>query len=181
AEDLAGLTTYLNLPGYHMCFPDAPFAHPQVPGGRMWYGFPTAYDFRSPPAFADLPQAQTSRQQLVDWLNRLAAQFEVPLNRTVLAGFSQGGAMTLDIGPQLPVAGLIVLSGYLHGPLQVSAPAPVLLVHGRHDPVVPLALAQGSREALAQQNVAVQYHELNMGHEVQLEVMSLIEDFCKDL
>lgn len=182
ANDLAGLATYLNLPGYRMCFPDAPYAHPQVPGGRMWYGFPLGYDFRSPPDFAAQTDLQSSRQCLIDWLQGISAEFEIPLSRTVLAGFSQGGAMTLDVGLQLPLAGLMVLSGYLHSALPpISSALPVLMVHGRHDPIVPLELAQAAKAALTAQNVSVQYHEVNMGHEVQPEVLTLIQGFCKDL
>ncbi|MEO0533871.1 MAG: alpha/beta hydrolase [Cyanobacteria bacterium P01_A01_bin.123] len=182
ANDLAGLATYLDLPGYRLCFPDAPFAHPQVPGGRMWYGFPLGYDFRSPPDFAAQPDLQASRQRLIDWLKDTTEAINIPLSRTVLAGFSQGGAMTLDVGPQLPLAGMMILSGYLHGALHpASSVAPVLMVHGRHDPVVPLAMAQAAQATLIDQGVSVQYHEINMGHEVQLEVLTLMQRFCEDL
>ena len=58
AGNLAALGETLELNGGQLWFPDAPFAHPHVPGGRMWY---------------DLQQwdeqgLAQSRQQLHDWL-----------------------------------------------------------------------------------------------------------------
>jgi phospholipase/carboxylesterase len=129
-----------------------------------------------------------SRQQLTDWMlaleasNSAASSVGVPLSKTILAGFSQGGAMTLDIGTHLPVAGLVVLSGYLHPlevrPLPKTFP-PILMIHGRQDTVVQIAIARKSHEALVQAGATVEYHELDMGHEIQPEAMSLIQQFVK--
>lgn len=182
AADLAGLAPYLQLPRVAMVFPNAPWPHPQVPGGRMWYGFPAAYDFRSPPNFAHQTDVQASRQQLIDWLTDLSQTSTIPLGRTVLAGFSQGGAMTLDVGAQLPLAGQICLSGYLHGPAQPPmSPRPLLMIHGRLDAVVPLTQAQRAQAALEAQGQTVCFHELSMGHEVTPQALQQITEFCEDL
>ena len=37
AEDLAPLASMLSLKDCQLIFPDAPFPHPEVPGGRAWY------------------------------------------------------------------------------------------------------------------------------------------------
>ncbi|NJN02027.1 MAG: hypothetical protein HC873_00185 [Leptolyngbyaceae cyanobacterium SL_1_1] len=182
AQDLAGLAPYLELDNCQMLFPDAPFHHPQVPGGRMWYGFPQNYDFRSPPDFERQSDLNQSRQCLTQWLISLKASTGVPLNQTVLAGFSQGGAMTLDVGTQLPLAGLMVLSGYLHAPVRPQHPnLPILIIHGRQDLVVPLALAQQARAELLTHNLAVEYYERNMGHEIQPEMLTQMKHFCEIL
>ena len=71
-----------------------------------------------------------------------------PRDRIVLAGFSQGGAITLQTGlrQREPLAGLMALSSYL--PLVAQLPAertegsrnvPIFMAHGRSDPVIPLA------------------------------------------
>lgn len=179
AEDLAGLAPYLSLPNCQMVFPDAPFPHPQVRGGRMWYGFPLGYDFRSPPDFDQQADLIESRQILADWLRSLTETYQIPLSRTILAGFSQGGAMTLDLGLQLPLAGLMILSGYLHSPLQPQHPdMPVLVIHGKQDPIVPVALAQITCDQLTQHQISVEYHEFNMGHEIQPAAIQLMQQFC---
>ncbi len=125
-----------------------------------------------------------SRQRLLDWLPSLAEETQVPLERMILAGFSQGGAMTLEIGSRLPLAGLICLSGYLHPSLQsLLSPQtpPVLLIHGQYDPVVPISAAQTAEQQLRQRGVSVQYQELPMAHEVNAEALDLVQDFAQSL
>lgn len=182
AEDLFGLAPYLELSQFQLRFPDAPFPHPQVPGGRMWYAFPFAYDFRTPINFDQQSDLKTSRQQLRDWLIGLEKDTGIPLNRTILAGFSQGGAMTLDVGSQLPLAGQVVLSGYLHSPPHpAKTDRPLLMVHGTFDPVVPIERAHQSRDQLRGIGQSVTFCEIPMGHEIGPEVITLIRDFCEDL
>ncbi|MGF1566588.1 MAG: alpha/beta hydrolase [Nodosilinea sp.] len=182
AADLMGLAPYLRLSHFAMVFPDAPWLHPQVPGGRMWYGFPTGYDFRRTHNFEPQSDLQASRQALKTWLPQLAEETQIPLERTVLAGFSQGGAMTLDVGPKLPLAGQISLSGYLHGAVSPPlTPRPVMLVHGSFDPVVPLEAAEVARAGLQCQGQPSTFHKIAMGHEILPEVIALISEFCEDL
>jgi phospholipase/carboxylesterase len=177
AQDLASLAPMLPLPDYRMIFPDAPFAHPHAPQGKMWYGFPPNYTFQSHLNF-EQPDLATSRQQLTEWLQSLPEITGIPLEKTVLAGFSQGGAMTLDVGAHLPLAALMVLSGYLHAPLQSSdSLPPILMVHGRQDQVVPLSVAHRAKESLLALGATVQYHELNMGHEIHPIVLELMQNF----
>ena len=183
AQDVAALSTYLDLPDYQFFFPDAPFPHPQAPGGKMWYGLPSDYSFFSSPTFREQPELKESRSLLLEWMRSLESSTGVPLSHTILGGFSQGGAMTLDLGLALPLAGLMVLSGYLHAPLESSRLAkipPVLLVHGQQDPVVPLTAAQTVRQSLLKLGASVQYFELNMGHEIQPIVLSRMQSFIEE-
>ncbi|HEY9762512.1 MAG TPA: esterase [Trichocoleus sp.] len=182
AEDLAGLAPYMPLPGFQMVFPDGPFPHPQVPLGRMWYSFPYGYDLRAPYNFENQADLQESRRLLREWLQSLPGETGIPLERTVLAGFSQGGAMTLDVGSSVPLAGQMVLSGYLHAPLQpMVTPRPLLLVHGQFDQIVVPEKAHQAKAALIDQGVEVKYHEIAMGHEILPDVIRLMADFCEDL
>jgi phospholipase/carboxylesterase len=124
-----------------------------------------------------------SRQQLTDWLNSLESRTGVPLSRTVLAGFSQGGAMALEVGLTLPLAGLMCMSGYLHSkpkPMQGKSFPPVLIVHGRQDQMVPLSSAQSAREALKAVGVSVEYQEFDMGHIVIPAVFGVMRNFVMD-
>ncbi len=173
AKDLAPFAPMLNLPNYQMMFPDAPYPHPRVSGGRMWYNLDSA----------DYQGLTNSRQQLTDWLKSLETTTGVPLSRTILSGFSQGGAMTLDVGLTLPLAGLISLSGYLHSKPQLTSTKfpPVLIVHGKQDQVVTLSAAQRAKDALTALGVAVKYKEFDMGHEIKPEVLSLMRSFILDV
>ncbi|NET36416.1 MAG: alpha/beta hydrolase [Cyanothece sp. SIO1E1] len=183
AQDLASLAPLMNLPDCQLLFPDAPFPHPHAPGGKMWYGFPEGYNFLSQPDFRHQQDLAESRQRLQDWLLSLESTLGIPLSRTILAGFSQGGAMTMDVGLQLPLAGLMVLSGYAHAPILTAAPytSPLFMVHGKQDPVVPLLAAHQARDDLSTQGAQVQYHELDMGHEIQPMALALMRSFILEV
>ncbi|MEO1132608.1 MAG: hypothetical protein AAFX40_07875, partial [Cyanobacteria bacterium J06639_1] len=86
AFDLMPLARELDLPSCDFGFPNAPLPHPQIPDGRAWY------DLENGAGLAE------SAALLQDYLLKLPEQTGVPLSRTVLGGFSQGGAMTLRVG-----------------------------------------------------------------------------------
>ncbi len=170
-EDFTPLASELNLPEYQFIFPNAPYNHPQVPGGKAWYALETQ----------EYQGLSESRKMVHEWLLSLEQQTGVPLERTILGGFSQGGAMTLDLGLTLPLAGLCSLSGYLHFqpesiPKNNTFP-PVLIVHGKQDPVVPIQAAQQAKEKLTALGVSVTYQEFNMEHSIIPEVLTLMEKF----
>ncbi len=170
ARDLTSLAPAFNLPDYQFVFPDAPFPHPQVPGGKMWY------DLQGD----DSKGLVESRQLLKEFLLSLESSTGVPLSNTILGGFSQGGAMTLDVGLTLPLGGLICLSGYLlysMSPVVGSALPPVLIVHGTQDRVVPVTAAIRARDRFTDWGASVRYHEFPMGHEIQPEVVDLMRSF----
>lgn len=169
-QDFVPFAKVLNFPGFGYFFPNAPFDHFQVPGGKAWYALEQQ-------EFTGLVE---SRRLLLEWLNSLEAATGVPLNRTVLAGFSQGGAMTLDVGLTLPLAAACSFSGYLHYQPQARENAvypPTLIVHGRQDPVVPLQAATDARNKLTEIGVDVQYQEFDMAHEVAEPAIALFKQF----
>ncbi|HEY9830266.1 MAG TPA: alpha/beta hydrolase [Stenomitos sp.] len=169
AQDLASLVPMLNLPDYHFLLPNAPFSHPQVAGGKMWYDL----------AREDYKGLTLSQELLEDWLKSLESTTGVPLESTILSGFSQGGAMTLDVGLTLPLGGLICMSGYLHRtPQDIEPPLPsILIVHGRQDTVVPITAAQRVRDYLLSLGAPMQYKEFEMGHEIRPDVVEVIREF----
>ena len=110
----------------------------------------------------------------------------VPARRIVLAGFSQGCAITLGAGVRSKhrLAGLAGLSGYL--PLSehtaaersdVMRDAPIFLAHGKRDDVVPLARGAASRDALAALGYAVAWHEYPMEHSVCIEEVQALQQW----
>jgi phospholipase/carboxylesterase len=180
-EDLLGLAEFMDLSEYQLLFPEAPFPHPYNPVGKMWYDLPQSYSFLGTPEFGDRADLSTSRQLLCDLLTEESDRLDIPLEQTILGGFSQGGAMTMDVGVRLPLAGLMVLSGYLHAPLQPQTPLPpVLMVHGQDDAVVPLAASHQARDRLQNLGASVNYQEYaQMGHEIQPLVLREIQTFVK--
>lgn len=106
--------------------------------------------------------------------------------RIVLAGFSQGGAIALQVGLRhgSRLAAIVALSAYLplEGSLDAEAsPAnratPIFMGHGTQDPVVPLQLAQASKAALERRGYEVEWHTWPMGHNVHPEEIEAIAVF----
>lgn len=182
-QDLPPLAQMMELSDYQLVFPEAPFQHPYNPVGKMWYDLPQNYSFIGTPEFRDRSDLSTSRQLLTEFIQMQAELAGIPLARTILGGFSQGGAMTLDVGTQLPLAGLMVLSGYLHSPLvaQMGTVPPTLVIHGKQDAVVPVQSAHQVRDRLQALNTSLQYEEYPMGHEIQPIVLKRIQTFIKNL
>ena len=171
-NDLMGLVNLLDLPEYQFLFPNAPFPHFQIPGGRAWYALETE----------ERQGLLESQQLLLAWLRSLPEQTQIPLARTVLFGFSQGGAMTLDVGFELPFAGLCSFSGYLHIPPPTPKTfPPTLIVHGNLDPVVSVKAARMAKESLTQQGVRVEYLELPMAHEINHSAVAALQQFISNL
>src|SRR5690606_27666499 len=156
-NDFAPLVPELKLndmPAIRFIFPHAPVRPVTINNGmamRAWYDIFTP-DLARREDDAGLPQSQQAVEALIASEN----QRGIPANPSVLAGFSQGCAMTLQTGLRhaQKLAGLIGLSGYL--PLadkvaQERHPAnqdtPIFLAHGVMDPVVVLARAEASRQA----------------------------------
>ncbi|ERN41326.1 putative esterase [Rubidibacter lacunae KORDI 51-2] len=171
AADLAGLAPLLALDNCLLAFPDAPFPHPYVAGGRAWYDLERR----------DVEQLEFGRQLLQAWMVDLLESSGIPSDRTVLCGFSQGGAMALDVGLVQPLAGVVCLSGYLHAPPNSpSTFPPVLLVHGTLDPVVPVSAARQARSVLDKAGVTVDYREFEMQHEIPPPVVALVQKFLAE-
>lgn len=173
AQALASMASALHLPDFQFIFPNAPYPDPSVPGGKMWY------DLKS----QDHRGLTQSRQRLTSWLKSLSNTTGIPLESTILSGFSQGGAMALDVGLRLPLAGVVSLGGYL--PTQPSLTKntfpPVLMVQGRFDKVVTEFEAQEARESLEAIGVKVKFREFDIGHELKPPVIAEMRTFVKDI
>jgi phospholipase/carboxylesterase len=110
----------------------------------------------------------------------------VPAGRIVLAGFSQGCAVTLMAGVRhhQRLAGLAGLSGYL--PLADTTAAerhaanvgvPVFLGHGSRDGVVPMSRGAAARDQLSDLGHPVEWHDYPMEHSVCAEEVAALNDW----
>jgi phospholipase/carboxylesterase len=164
--------------------PRAPVRPVTINGGyrmRAWY------DILGPDLVRREDEAglRESVQLVHALLDREAAR-GVPPGRTVLAGFSQGCAITLLAGLRYGqrLAGLAGMSGYLplaettagerHG---ANADVPVFLAHGRSDGVVPLARGTAAREALQRLGHDVDWHDYPMEHSVCIEEIGALNQW----
>ncbi len=134
--------------------------------GRQWYElFP-----------ADWKAVPSAIQQLHHRLEKLDLE-RIPLFRTVLIGFSQGGAMALHVGCELPLAGVISCSGYSHlGWEPPSSRPPVLLLHGRQDDVVPAAAANELLDLLSRGANPCCLKTFSGGHSIPEEAQNAMKE-----
>ena len=161
------------LPAIRFIFPHAPTMAVTINNGyvmRAWYDI----------IGADLTRREDesglrASQAMVEQLIAQEKARGVAAGRIVLAGFSQGCAMTLQTGLRHPekLAGLLCLSGYV--PLNATVDAerhpanqdtPIFMAHGRGDQVIPVLRAEQSRDLLRSLGYDIEGHEYLMAHSV---------------
>jgi phospholipase/carboxylesterase len=167
ADDLLDLGQELSGPGTALVALRAPDPHPYGVG-RQWYDL-------QQPQWPDLPTARRALRGRLEDLGR-----EVPLKRTVVLGFSQGAAMALDVASALPIAGLIACSGYPHPDWTPQPPLPpVLLTHGRQDPVVPYAASEEVRRRLEAAGGRAELLGFSGGHAIDPALFPALRAFLQ--
>ena len=174
-NDFVPIVQELKLPqlGIRFVFPHAPKRPVTVNGGfEMRARYDIAYqDFALKEDESGLRQSQKSIEELI----AKEESRDVPANRIVIAGFSQGGVISLQTGLRQAkrLAGIMSLSAYL--PLAATVakernPAnndvPIFLGHGTADNIVPLPLGTASRDQLVKLGYDVDWHQYPMPHSV---------------
>lgn len=156
ATDFVPVAPHLHLPQTRFVFPNAPRQPVTINGGmvmRSWYDIRT---FERVPDRENGDHIRASRDAIEALIAR-EVERGVPHERIVLAGFSQGAAMTLFTGLRHAhrLAGLVVLSGYLVLEDTLTAEAheankgtPIFFGHGTHDDVVVLSKGKAAYEAV---------------------------------
>ena len=126
----------------------APSLHPNNTG-RQWYGlYPPNWD-----------EANEGVNQLLLSLRKLDT-CTIPLKKTILLGFSQGGAMAIDVGCQLDIGLIVSCSGYPHHNWKPKKKyPPILISHGLMDDVVPISTSKNIYQKI--KNISHNFCELN--------------------
>lgn len=154
-------------------FPHAPRIPVTVNGGMV---MPAWYDIRGPDLGArhDKEGIQRSARQ-IELLIEREIERGVPPERIVLAGFSQGGAVTLHLGLRYPqkLCGLLALSTYLVEGETLEAEAhpsnsrtPIFQAHGDQDPMVPIQWGEQTRDRLLALGYPVAWSSYPMMHAI---------------
>jgi phospholipase/carboxylesterase len=174
--DFADVPPMLGLPrslAVRFVFPHAPMMPVTINGGmvmRAWYDVLMAGGARHGDE-----QGLRASQKKVEALIARETSRGIPAARLVLAGFSQGGAMTFQTGLRHPerLAGLMALSCYLPLADTVASEAhpanrdvPIFFAHGTDDASIPIERARRGREALTALGYGIEWHEYPMPHSV---------------
>ena len=138
------------------------------PGGAHWYAVPRV-------GFPDHDTFHTTYDAVAAELDRVLAEHDLPPERMVLGGFSQGAVMSyaLGLGEGRPrPAGVMALSGFIPTVKgfaidpATAAGLPVAIGHGEHDPVISVAFARQARDRLLEAGAELTYRESPMGHSI---------------
>jgi phospholipase/carboxylesterase len=157
--------------------PRGPLSLP--PGGAHWYKVRTV-GFPGPETFFP------TYERLSGWFDALPDALEIPRERTVLGGFSQGAvmayALALGEGRERPAA-LIALSGFIPTvdgfalDLDGLDGYPVAIGHGRFDPVIEARFGREAHERLAQAGADVLWRESPVAHTLEPDFLPELREF----
>lgn len=173
-NDFAPLVPQLNLPAeraVRFVFPHAPKMPVTVNGG---YVMPAWYDIRelSLDRKIDVDQLCRSADAIAQLVER-ELERGIDSRRIVLAGFSQGGAVAYQaaLSAPKPLGGLLVLSSYLATgeslePHPANKDLPILIQHGKQDPVVPELLGGRAADYLRGKGYEPDYQTYDVEHGV---------------
>lgn len=186
-NDFVPVVPELRLPAdlpIRFIFPHAPVQPVTINGGyamRAWYDILEANLARK----VDEAGVKESANAVMELIEREHAR-GIPYEKIVLAGFSQGGAITLYLGLRYPkaLAGLMALSTYIPVPEKLVSErssamrnARIFMAHGDYDPIVPLSLAVESRSLLEQLGYQPDFRRYPMPHSVCAEEIGAIREF----
>jgi phospholipase/carboxylesterase len=177
-----------DCPGIRFIFPSAPSRPVTVNGG---YVMPAWYDIlgRNLMDQEDADGIHQSATAITEIIEREAGR-GIAYDQIVLAGFSQGCAMALQIGLRFPhkLAGIIALSGYL--PLAstlaiekhtANQNTPIFMAHGLYDAVVIPQRAEASYAVLEKMGYTISWNEYPMEHSVNREEILDISRFLQSI
>jgi phospholipase/carboxylesterase len=152
----------------HVVSPRAPLTLPGWPGYH-WYVVPRV-------GYPDPASFDAAYDALADLHDELWGRTGLGPADTILGGFSMGSVMSyaLGLGGDRPrPAGILALSGFVptvegwQPDLRSREQLRVFIAHGRQDPVIDVAFARRARDLLAGAGLAVEYHESNLGHQIE--------------
>lgn len=175
-------------PAIRFVFPHAPTMPVTINNGyvmRAWYDI-----LGTEIARREDESGLRASQRAVEMLIEREKSRGIAASRIILAGFSQGCAMTLQTGLRHTekLGGMLCLSGYL--PLfatiaaeshPVNQQTPIFMAHGRFDPVIPLQRAEQSRDHLRSLGYTVQWRQYDMPHSVCPEEIDDISDWFREV
>ncbi len=185
-NDFAPVVPQFNVPGLPIkfIFPHAPKIPVTINSGmvmRAWYDI-LSMDIDSRADVDGVLASEILIQELIE--EQVADGFKH--EQIILAGFSQGGAMSLHVSTRLnkKIAGIIALSSYLpvsqllvEDKNTTNINTPIFMGHGTQDPVVPYSLGESSRDKLIQAGYKIDWHSYPIQHGVSIDELMDIKQW----
>jgi len=125
--------------------------------------------------------------QLASLVASVNEDMDIPNDRIVIGGFSQGGHMALQLCYRfLPtkVAGVFALSSFLANESRVydrvtelPTASPLFMGHGKHDSLVPFSWGKNTFDKLISLGLRCQFHEFDIDHELDEHELILLKNW----
>jgi phospholipase/carboxylesterase len=167
-RDLLGIADLLDPEQkLHVVTPRAPLQLSGSPGYH-WYLVPRV-------GYPDHDTFHAARAALAELHDALWEQTGIGPERTVLGGFSMGSVMSyaMTFGAERPaVAGVLAFSGFVpivedwQPGFEDRQETRAFIAHGRRDPIIEIGFAHRARELLEAGGIEVEYHESDIGHQL---------------
>ena len=129
-------------------------------------------------------QQASSRRRIGERLRELLGGRGLPPNRVVIAGFSQGAGVALDVAVEEPrigkVASFSPCRSFLRAELPKRGDLRVLLAHGTADSVCPVEVSRSLVSTLEEAHHPPQYVEFDGAHVVPPQVVNALVKFATD-
>ena len=103
--------------------------------------------------------------------------------KIILAGFSQGCIMSLDVGlDNMRVNGILGFSGLLHSFMEMKnlCKIPIFLFHGSKDKAIPINIAVNSYEPILKEKNVKLFIENEGKHSINSKQMKLFKELYKE-
>lgn len=196
-SDLVPLARELanKIPHTHFVMPQGPLDLAEefpVADSRAWWKIDVGH-VAAAIASGNLKEIQESvpeglaaaRRKLMASLNLLSSQYNIPLEKFILGGFSQGAMLTTDLALSMEEApfALSILSGTLICKNRWSSLAKkrknlkVFQSHGNLDPVLPYSNAIALKEFLEDHGINPQFFSFADQHTIPESTIRNLEDF----
>lgn len=172
-HDLFGLKSYLD-PRLEIYSLRAPFEFDW--GGYAWFDL-------HEDGSVDEKAFLHSRGEILAFIQTLNTK------KLFLLGFSMGAIMSYSIALAQPglCSGILALSGFV--PQQLESEyrlnelqnLRIFISHGINDPVIPVSMAQKTKEMLSLSNAQIDYREYPMAHQINEECLNDAVQWLKNL
>lgn len=183
------------LPNTHFIMPHGPLdlsQQFQLADARAWWEINVGH-VATAIASGQLTEIQESvpeglapaRRKLMASMEIISKQYEIPFERFILGGFSQGAMLTTDLALSMeesPLA-LTILSGTLICKNRWSHLAKkrtnlrVFQSHGQIDPVLPYSNALALKEFLQAHGIAPEFFSFNDQHTIPIAAITKLKSF----
>lgn len=150
------------------------------PGRYAWYNV----DFSTGKPVFNAQQELSSRKVISEFINQVKLKFN--LEEVYVGGFSQGAIMSYTIGLLNPrdIKGVIALGGRMLeeikpmlSPNEDLRKLRVFIAHGVQDNTLQVGYARAAKTYLGDLQVALSYHEYEMGHQISPAVLTDLKNW----